>query len=348
MVSVCRVACNVHTINRKSVYDDVLLLFENDEILKEFPLTISFANELAVDTGGVCREMFSAFWEAAYRVCCDGDSLLVPRLHPGLDSNVFAKLGRILSHGYLLCGFLPLRLAFPTLIIMLLGENERVPESLLISTFIDSLNSHERTIVQSGLKLNGEVFPQDLLNKLIAIISRFEGRMVPTPKTFKKILGQLANFQFRVKPLQAALAAYTGIPDFERRFWESKTAADIHLLYFSLLATPAKVLSIIEEPEYMNAAEERVFTYLTQMVGDMKSPQLATLLRFISGSSVVIGRPITVTFNRTTGLSRRPIAHTCDCILELSTSYVSYLDFEADFRSILTDTTELMWDMNAV
>ena len=188
MVFVCRVVCNVHTINRKSVYD-VLLLFENDEILKEFPLTISFANELVVDTGGVCREMFSAFWEAAYRVCCDGDSLLVP-----LDSNIFAKLGRILSHGWLLCVFLPLTLVFPTLIIMLLGENKRVPELLLISTFIDSLNSHERTIVQSVLKLNGGVFPQDLLNKLIAIISRFEGRMVPTPKTFKKILGQLANF----------------------------------------------------------------------------------------------------------------------------------------------------------
>lgn len=202
MASVCSEVCKVYTINRKSVYDDILLLFENDEILKEFPLKISFANEMAVDPGGVCKEMFSAFWEVAYRVCCDGDLLLVPRLHPGLDSSIFAKLGRILSHGYLLCGFLPLRLAFPTLVMMLLGPNERVLQSLLISTFVDSLNSHERTIVQSGLKFDGGVFPQDILNKLIAIISRFDGLKVPTPQTFKKILGELADFQFRLSHYQ--------------------------------------------------------------------------------------------------------------------------------------------------
>ena len=347
MLSVCTDVSTIHPINRKCVYDDVLLLFENDDILKEFPLRISFTSEIAIDAGGVCREMFSAFWEAAYSVCCDGDSLLVPRLHPGLDVNIFTKLGTILSHGYLLCGFLPLRIAYPTLVTMLLGAKERVPDSFVMSAFLDSLNSHERGIVQSALKFDGEIFPQDLRNKLIAIISRFDGRKVPTPNTLKEILGQLANFQFRVKPLPAAVAAYTGIPEFERCFWESKTAADIHLLYFSLLATPAKVLASINEPECMNAAEERVFTYLTQMVGDMKAPQLATLLRFISGSSVVIGKSIIVMFNQTAGLARRPIAHTCDCALELSTSYLSYLDFEAEFRSILTDT-EFVWNMNAL
>ena len=347
MVSVCRDVSTIHEINRRCVYDDVISLFEDEEVLKEFPLRISFTSEIAIDCGGVCREMFSAFWEAAYRVCCDGDALLVPRLHPGLDETIFTKLGRILLHGYLISGFLPLRIAFPTLVTMLLGGKERVPASFLMSSFLDSLNAHERGIVQSGLKFNGESFPPDILNKLIAVISRFDGRKVPTPRNLKEILCQLADFQFRVRPLAAAIAAYTGIPEFERHFWQSKTPADIHLLYFSLLATPSKVLEIIKEPECMNAAEERVFKYLTQMVGDMKSPQLAKLLRFISGSSVVIGTSITVTFNHTTGLARRPIAHTCDCVLELSTSYISFLDFEAEFRSILTDS-ELLWNMNAL
>ena len=66
----------------------------------------------------------------------------------------------------------------------------------------------------------------------------------------------MSAVQFRVRPLAAAIAAYTGIPEFERHFWQSKTPADIHLLYFSLLATPSKVLEIIKEPECMNAAEE--------------------------------------------------------------------------------------------
>ena len=59
MVSVCRDVCNVHTINRKSIYDDV---FENEEILKECPLKISFTKEMVVDTGGISYIGYYAPW----------------------------------------------------------------------------------------------------------------------------------------------------------------------------------------------------------------------------------------------------------------------------------------------
>ena len=120
------------------------------------------------------------FWEAA------GDSLLVPRLHPGLDVNIFNKLGTILSHGYL-----------DSRITLVLGAKEGVPDSFVM---LDTLNSHERGIVQSALKFDCETFPQDLRNKLIG---RFDG--IPTPNTQKEILGQLANFHFHVRQQDYAI-----------------------------------------------------------------------------------------------------------------------------------------------
>lgn len=36
------------------------------DILEEYPFRVQYENELAVDTGGVCRDLFSAFWEEAY------------------------------------------------------------------------------------------------------------------------------------------------------------------------------------------------------------------------------------------------------------------------------------------
>lgn len=85
-------------------------------------------------------------------------------------------------------------------------------------------------------------------------------------------------------------------------FWDSKSLADIFLLYRSMVATPAKVIEIIQEPESMNSGEQRIiFTYLSQMVGDMKSQELAAFLRFVTGSSIYLGRKITQWLGTTTG-----------------------------------------------
>ena len=77
------------------------------------------------------------------------------------------------------------------------------------------------------------------------------------------------------------MAINSGVPDFERLFWESKSLADIYLLYMSIFATPEKVIAIVEEPESMNSVEQRIFTYLIQMIGNMRPQEVATFLRFV-------------------------------------------------------------------
>ena len=342
MSSMCSSSGPPHEINRGDLFNNVLHLFASDDITKEYPLRIRFKGELAIDTGGVMRDMVSAFWEIAYEKCCDGDSLLVPLIHPGSDTSMFTKLGRILSHGYMQCGFLPLKIAFPVLAAMLLGVEIAIPNKFLISTFIDSLNNYEQDLLKQGL--SSTEFSCDLQGKLVAIVSRFGARELPTPNNLKDSILQLAKYQFQTKPLPAIIAINAGIPDFERRFWDSKTLADIYLLYYSMVATPAKVIDMIQEPDLMNAVEQRIFTYLCQMVGDMKTEELSSFLRFVTGSSVCLGKKIMVSFSSLTGLGRRPVAHTCDCLLEIPCSYISYTEFTAEFKAILCNP-EHAWCM---
>ena len=68
-------------------------------------------SEEAVDDGGVQRDMFSAFWVDAYSHLFEGAK--TPMVQPGIDIGTFSKL---VSHGYLACGFLPVRIALPSLI----------------------------------------------------------------------------------------------------------------------------------------------------------------------------------------------------------------------------------------
>ena len=55
-------------VKRGSVYNDVMEMYRDAKcgILMEFPFRIRYEDEQAVDTGGVCRDMFSGFWEQAY------------------------------------------------------------------------------------------------------------------------------------------------------------------------------------------------------------------------------------------------------------------------------------------
>lgn len=156
--------------------------------------------------------MISAFWEIAYTKCCDGDSLLVPLMHLGLDSNIFTRLGHVLSHGYLQCGFLPLKIAFPALATMLLGVRISIPNAFLVSTFVDSLNSYEQGLHKEGMDVKHE-FSSDLQTKLVSIVSRFGGRELPTRSNIQQIVLQLAKYQFQVKPLPATIAINTGIQE---------------------------------------------------------------------------------------------------------------------------------------
>ena len=73
-------------------------------------------------------------------------------------------------------------------------------------------------------------------------------------------------------------------------------------------------------------------------------------VRFVTGSSVCNAGQIKVTFKVTfKGLGRRPIAHTCDCSLELPSSYINFNDFEEEFMAILSKTNdEYSWRMDGI
>lgn len=65
-----------HHVDRNDIYKSVMELYENskDIILNEYPFRIHFNDEEGVDIGGVCRDMYSAFFEQMYLKHFDGSS----------------------------------------------------------------------------------------------------------------------------------------------------------------------------------------------------------------------------------------------------------------------------------
>ena len=72
-------------------------------------------------------------------------------------------------------------------------------------------------------------------------------------------------------------------------------------------------------------------------------------MHFVTGSSVCTVRRIDVSFNTLSGLARRPVAHTCDPLLELPSTYMNYSEFYSEFQAILSETNkEFTFRMYAV
>ena len=97
----------------------------------------------------------------------------------------------------------------------------------------------------------------------------------------------------------------------------------------------------MEDPECVNPAQERIYGYLRDFIGNLTRK----FLRFTTGSAVLSSLPLKVIFNSITELARRPMAHTCNSTIELSVDYTSFNDFFEEIMAVISDQ-EYSWCMD--
>ena len=139
--------------------------------------------------------MLSAFWINVYARLFEGAKTLIPMVHPGLDMSIFPILGRIISHGYIAGGVLPVRIALPSLIVMLLGPTVHIPSNLIVQSSADYVSDVERDTLKAALSSSVPFIPA-LRDKLVSILSVFGCREIPTPSNLYMLIEQVAHYEF--------------------------------------------------------------------------------------------------------------------------------------------------------
>jgi hypothetical protein len=158
----------------------------------------------------------------------DGAALLTPASHSDVVMDHFDTLGKILSHGYFLCGFIPSRIAFPVLACVLLGSSVCISQNVLLQSFADFLSNVDREVITDALK--AKEFTQNTEMDLINVLARFGSRDMPTPSNLKRILLGLAEHLFRSQPFAAISKMSSGIPASYREFWNGTSVEDLYQL----------------------------------------------------------------------------------------------------------------------
>ena len=170
--------------------------------------------------------MYSAFWEEAYSHLFDGAMILIPLVHAQTDMGVFPILGKIISHGYLASGYLPVRISLPSLIAMLLGPSVTIPRSFLLDALMDYISDNEREKLKIALRYKGtsSSFPTpEMKSDVISMMSRFGCREMPTPRNLAELIVNVAKYEFCTKPAAAIAMMYYAIPDDHKPFWIAST-----------------------------------------------------------------------------------------------------------------------------
>ena len=118
------------------------------------------------------RNLFSGFWEEATMKVFDGCNLLILAISPEINMQIFPIMVRIISHGFLAYTYLPVTVAFPTLVSILVGQAAIVPDSILLETFSDYLTDMEAKTLREALE-STTLFSQKLNEDLISVLARF-------------------------------------------------------------------------------------------------------------------------------------------------------------------------------
>ena len=152
MKSIKAVEGIIRVIDRKDIFREVYDMYYTGDIISECPIFIKFLKEDGVDMGCIQRDMFSGFWKEAYAKFFEGSNLLIPMVNPHIDMTAYPIFGRIISHGYLVAGCLPIQITLPTLICMLLGSVSPAGK-LLLDAFLEYISNQERHLIKEVILL---------------------------------------------------------------------------------------------------------------------------------------------------------------------------------------------------
>jgi hypothetical protein len=326
-------------IHRTNVRQDMLKYFSDPTILCKNIVVIMINQRGEEEKGvgiGVTRDVFSMFWLDVCDSLMIGEVERVPSIRHDYQRKEWEAIGRILLNGYRTCQYFPLQVSKIFMTHCLFGESDITGE-MLLQSFKHFVSESERKLIENCI--SGEVDLAD--DALIDLLSNFECKKVITKGNLTGTLKEIAHKEMIQKPQYVVDCWKVIIPQLKAFF---PTQRYLDELYERLYPTCAKVLACITV-ETSSEAEKECLKHLKRYIRGLDTSKLTKFLRFISGSDIMLFEHIQISFTQLDGAQRRPIAHTCNFLLELPSTYQSFPELREEFNNILESNS---WEIDII
>ncbi|MGH0170085.1 UNVERIFIED_CONTAM: hypothetical protein FKN15_070349 [Acipenser sinensis] len=253
--------------------------FKDSNILNA-SLTIEFVDEAGSDVSGISRDAYSAFWEAFFQNCAEGEYEHVPALYPEYGKAEWEAVGRILLKGYLDQSYFPIQLSLAFAVGLVYGESEITP-GILMASFLRYIAPFEKDIITSAL--DGSIGADDQ-DELLDILSRMGCHTVPSHDSMKGTILQVAHKQLIQEPKYALEV----MADVTRSTLQKllPEVSNLEVLYEAKKPTVKQVLNVINA-EVQNAAQNKTMNFLKQFIRSLDDGRLQKFLRFVTGADML-------------------------------------------------------------
>jgi len=152
--------------------------------------------------------MFSTFWAILNIKHFDGEKLLIPAVTPNTDLAILPLLGTILCNSFMVCGYLPVHIAFPVIAAILCGPDTAISDTIYCESLIDYISTYDSSLLREAVQ--EKTFTSSMAAITLSILSHLGCTDIPTPSNVKNLLISAAQHQFKIKPLRTLYAMHSG------------------------------------------------------------------------------------------------------------------------------------------
>lgn len=202
-------------VSRGSILEEVLHVYKESEDVVEDHLQVCFVGEDGIDTGGLdlLKNMFSMFWEKAFKTYFTGENVFVPflpvgRLHEA--NRIYPLLGRILYHSTAPLQTISVRFCRSTLLTLLHSPLE-ANEECLVNDFMNFITQGERQFLERAVRDYQSLTNSDK-EEVKYIFWRFGMGAVMWENKISHMVVNLARQELCIKPSCLCTLMKSGIP----------------------------------------------------------------------------------------------------------------------------------------
>ena len=263
----------------------------------------------------------------------------VPSVRHGYQKGEWEAIGRIIVYGYSFAKYFPIALSPAFVANVFFGQETSTPE-FLIESFESYMSQDESKVLEKALGNDFDPKDEDLLD----LLNYFKCYKCPTKTNIFNIVHELTHQELVQKPLYI-VDCLAPIMNRMRVYTPFQTMGDVQKLYNEKKPTAKSVINLLSTnptPEAEQNSEED----FKRLVQSLNGSDLGDLLQFLTGSSIILCKTVTVTFTTVEGKSRRPIVHTCGPSLELPSTYQYYNELAEEFTTLLNAKDS--WSCNII
>lgn len=330
------------TVHRCTIRKDLMEVFSDPNIINCYldVVVIDARGQPEIGEGkGVILDVLTHFWHECFTSLTVGSRAKTPFIRHDMQKCEWEAIARILVYGYKRYGYLPLRLSSLFIASCLFGE-EFITMELLLDSFKEYIAVEDKDVLDQCLDDSFNEANEDVLD----FLSSLKCFRAPSKENIKEIIHELAHQELIQKP-RYILNCWAPILSMLRQHPDFQSFDSLKQFYERKSPSAKKIIKLFKA-EPINDAERQSLDHLKRFVKSLEGKALSQFLHFCTGSDIITCDSIAVSFNSLTGLARRPVARTCGPMIELPSTYESYLALTEEFSNIMKE--EQAWSFDIV